>query len=175
MKKLHIFLLGLVFGAIPTAFAAGIVSDISEDAWYYDSVMSLYDRGIVNGYPDNTYRPANDINRAEMAVILEREINFNAAYDLSHAMVVWSNNQGPAQEISINGTQIIGSSANGGGYSDATIREDNIPALAVMLAGKDFQDISFCQQALETEIWTIDYACEFLGEIALSDTEFGPY
>lgn len=168
------FLIGLVAGVVPTAFAASMTfSDVPESVWYYDSVSSLYDRGIVEGYTDNTYRPDNPINRAEMAVILEREMNFNLAYDLAHAMVVWANNESPAQEIVINGIQIVGSDANAGGYSDATIREENIPVLAEMLEGQTLQHISFCQESFETNITRVDYACGSLGEIEFSDTEFG--
>jgi len=174
MKKLHLFLLGLVFGAIPTAFAATMAfSDVDENAWYHDAVSSLYDRGTVEGYTDNTYRPDNPVNRAEMALMLEREMNFNLAYDLAHGMVIWANNQSPAQEVTINGTPIIGSTGNAGGYSDATIKEENIPVLAEMIEGQTLQHISFCQESLETGLASIEYACDFLGEIELSDTEFG--
>jgi hypothetical protein len=174
MKKLPIFLLGLLLGTIPTAFAVSMTfSDVSEDAWYYTSVSSLYNSGIVEGYTDNTYRPENSVNRAEMAVMLDKQMNLNFAYDLAHAMVVWSNNRSTNQEIKINGVQIIGSSANAGGYSDATIEEGNIPALAEMLQGQTLEHISSCQEALEAQFWTIDDHCGFLGEIELSDTEFG--
>ena len=41
-----------------------------EQAWYYEPVMSLASHGIINGYKDNTFRPENNINRAEAAKII---------------------------------------------------------------------------------------------------------
>lgn len=77
MKKLPWILLGVAFTAIPAAIAATVIfSDISEDDWYYDAVESLYRKGIVEGYEDDTYQPANNVNRAEMAVILDRLIEY---------------------------------------------------------------------------------------------------
>jgi len=73
MKKISIFLMGLIAGVVPTAFASSLIfSDVSEGDWYYSAVNNLSDMGIVEGYEDGTYRPSNDVNRAEMAVILDR-------------------------------------------------------------------------------------------------------
>lgn len=38
--------------------------------WAVDDVTELSSYGIVNGYPDNTFRPENSITRAEAAVII---------------------------------------------------------------------------------------------------------
>ncbi|MCK4827346.1 S-layer homology domain-containing protein, partial [bacterium] len=35
----------------------------------------LYDQGITGGYPDGTYRPENQVSRAEMAVFLVSTFN----------------------------------------------------------------------------------------------------
>ena len=73
MKKLPWVLLGVAITAIPTAIAATVMfSDISEDDWYYEAVQNLQELGIVEGYEDGTYQAENDVNRAEMAVMLDR-------------------------------------------------------------------------------------------------------
>lgn len=36
------------------------------------AVQNLQKTGIVEGYNDGTYRPGNNVNRAEMAVMLDR-------------------------------------------------------------------------------------------------------
>lgn len=36
----------------------------------YDAIMSLYEDGVINGYPDGTFRPNGSINRAELLKIL---------------------------------------------------------------------------------------------------------
>lgn len=78
MKKILIgFLAGIIITSIPLAFAySGIFSDIKEGEWYTEAVESLAKLGIVAGYNDGTYKPKNDINRAETAVILNRVLEF---------------------------------------------------------------------------------------------------
>jgi fibronectin type 3 domain-containing protein len=39
--------------------------DISEDFWARNYIIDLAQRGIINGYPDGTFRPARQITRAE--------------------------------------------------------------------------------------------------------------
>ncbi len=180
MKKSSLLILGVLLGAIPTALAAAVFSDVSEDAWYETSVVSLFDRGVIEGYSDNTYRPDNSVNRAEMAVMLDRSMNLLLAYDLAQSMVAWSNEQNPPQEITINGMKIVGSTANSGGYSPASLSPEqsnaddgNIEALANMLYGENLHDLALCQESFSGGIIGISYACDFLGEIELNDTEFG--
>lgn len=47
-------------------------SDVSGDDWYGYAVSAAVDYGIVNGYGDGTFRPNNNITRAEATVIAER-------------------------------------------------------------------------------------------------------
>ena len=42
--------------ALPAA-AIGGYSDVPEGIWYYDYVTQLSQKGVVNGYPDGTFRP----------------------------------------------------------------------------------------------------------------------
>lgn len=73
MKRLSWILLGVAITAIPVAFATAIsFTDITEGSWFYQSVQNLKKLGVVEGYDDGTYRPTNNVNRAEMAVMLDR-------------------------------------------------------------------------------------------------------
>ena len=47
-----------------SVYAAGF-SDISDGAWYYTDVESLTGKGIINGYPDGSFRPSSRITCAE--------------------------------------------------------------------------------------------------------------
>jgi hypothetical protein len=49
-----------------------VFSDIEEGSWYAPYVARLVDMGIITGYDDNTFRPAGDVNRAEVATLLGR-------------------------------------------------------------------------------------------------------
>jgi hypothetical protein len=54
------------------AFAANPFSDVPSDSWAYQSVSQLAQAGIVNGYPDGTFRGQNDITRYEMAQMVAK-------------------------------------------------------------------------------------------------------
>lgn len=45
-------------------------SDVDEDYEYADAIDYLYEYGVIEGYSDGTYRPYNEINRAEFTKIL---------------------------------------------------------------------------------------------------------
>ncbi len=47
-------------------------SDVSSDDWFAEAVGLAYETGITEGYSDGTFRPANNISRAEVAAIAVR-------------------------------------------------------------------------------------------------------
>ena len=74
MKKL----LGLSTAAIIMS-TAGVVSaasnpfsDVPADSWAYDAVATLSADGVIDGYPDGTYKGGNTMTRFEMAQIVAR-------------------------------------------------------------------------------------------------------
>ena len=73
MKKQFaaIFAATAVLG-VSTAFAANPVSDVSPDSWAYQAVSQLANAGIVNGYPDGTFKGQNNITRYEMAQMVAK-------------------------------------------------------------------------------------------------------
>jgi len=46
--------------------------DVSSDHWAFKYIQKLWESGITTGYPDGTYRPENNVTRAEMAAFLGR-------------------------------------------------------------------------------------------------------
>ena len=73
MKKQFaaIFAATAVLG-VTTAFAANPFSDVTPDSWAYQAVSQLATAGIVNGYPDGTFKGQNDITRYEMAQMVAK-------------------------------------------------------------------------------------------------------
>ena len=73
MKKQFaaIFAATAVLG-VTTAFAANPFSDVTPDSWAYQAVSQLAASGIVNGYPDGTFKGQNDITRYEMAQMIAK-------------------------------------------------------------------------------------------------------
>lgn len=51
-------------------------SDVADGAWYKNYIGFLAQYGIVEGYSDGTFAPANKITRAEMTAILARAAKF---------------------------------------------------------------------------------------------------
>ncbi len=75
-KSLILVLVGVLLGSTVAFAAAKFFSDVPADAWYSDSVATLSDKGIIEGYPDGTFGPTRNVNRAELAVILDRMIEY---------------------------------------------------------------------------------------------------
>ena len=48
--------------------------DVPASAWYAEAVNELAARGIVNGYPDGSFKPEQTATRAEVATLLVRFI-----------------------------------------------------------------------------------------------------
>ena len=73
MKKqlAAIFAATAVLG-VTTAFAANPFSDVTPDSWAYQAVSQLAAAGIVNGYPDGTFKGQNNITRYEMAQMVAK-------------------------------------------------------------------------------------------------------
>lgn len=64
MKKFLAILLCFIMLISTTCFAAGF-SDLTSEHWAYKNVTNLVENGVINGYPDGTYRPENTITRGE--------------------------------------------------------------------------------------------------------------
>lgn len=60
--------------AAVTASAANPFTDVSADDWAYQAVASLSDEGVIDGYPDGTFRGDKHVTRYEIAQIVARLI-----------------------------------------------------------------------------------------------------
>ena len=47
-------------------------SDVPEAHWAYEDVLNCYCEGILKGYPDGTFRPSENMTRAEATAIIYR-------------------------------------------------------------------------------------------------------
>jgi len=75
MKKTLVSALttALVVGAASTTFAAANpFADVPADHWAYDAVSELTSKGVVNGFPDGTFRGNQNMTRYEMAQIVAK-------------------------------------------------------------------------------------------------------
>ena len=62
-------------GLTPTAGASSF-TDVSDSAWYASSVATAVEAGLINGFEDGSFRPAANITREQIAVMIVKAINF---------------------------------------------------------------------------------------------------
>lgn len=74
MKKITLILLIAVISLTlaVTALAVPSWSDVDENAWYYDSIVTANEKGIMEGKPGNLFAPYDKLSRAEYVTILAR-------------------------------------------------------------------------------------------------------
>lgn len=70
----------LPFGAL--ASNALPFDDVSADDRYAEAIFYLFENGIVGGYPDGTFKPYNEINRAEFTKILVEGAGYTPSVDM---------------------------------------------------------------------------------------------
>lgn len=68
----RLILAALFAGAALSASAANPFTDVPADSWAYQSVAALSSEGVVEGYPDGTFKGDKAITRYEMAQITAR-------------------------------------------------------------------------------------------------------
>ncbi|SFQ38052.1 S-layer homology domain-containing protein [Salibacterium halotolerans] len=66
---------------VQQADAAESFSDVSNDYWASQAIQRLTDEGIINGYPDGTFAPGEDINRGQVAELLVKAFDLNINED----------------------------------------------------------------------------------------------
>jgi len=54
-----------------------LFTDINKSDDYYEPILSLTNRGIIQGFPDGTFRPHNEVTRGQAAKILANVLNLD--------------------------------------------------------------------------------------------------
>jgi hypothetical protein len=94
-------------------------TDVSCGDWYYVYTMYLFDNGITSGYPDGTFKPNNQISRAEIATftVLARGLTYTGGQtDFSDV---------PSTHWAYNFVMAAKQAGIIGGYPDGTFKPDN--------------------------------------------------
>ena len=185
MKKILIgVIIGVLISGTFTVLATStLFTDTLGDEWFNDSLVSLVNKEIVKGYNDGSFKPGNNVNRAELTVITDRTINYLRARELAIAFLEWSERQAVPQEIFIDEKQVIKSGPNAGGYSPPEFDIDGIKVLADKISeysayeysGDSDYSVYECIRWLKE---SNEAKCLPLGSlmtITTKDTDFGPY
>ncbi len=85
-----------VFGLDSGAYATSSFKDVSTDAWYFNSVETAYNLGIITGIGDGKFAPNALITRQDMAVMVVRAANVcgvsipevNAAIEFADSAII---------------------------------------------------------------------------------------
>ena len=82
---LAVLLAGVLGGSVG---AANPFSDVSSSDWAYQAVADLSDEGIVDGYPDGTFRGQKNVTRYELAQIVARLMAKEDEYSTSQRAII---------------------------------------------------------------------------------------
>ena len=72
MKKILVLAAVAALTAGVSAYAANPFSDVTADDWAYQAVSDLSAQGVVEGYPDGTFKGERNMTRYELAQIVAR-------------------------------------------------------------------------------------------------------
>lgn len=65
----------------PQMASAKSFTDVKKSDWHYNVVNELSDKGIINGYEDNTFKPQRPVSYAEFLTLLNNAIGTKQAPD----------------------------------------------------------------------------------------------
>jgi len=81
------FVITTAIGGVPLqANAANGVNDINGH-WAQSQIQNMITRGVIAGYPDNTFKPDNSITRAEFITMTNRAFSFNSTAQINYTDV----------------------------------------------------------------------------------------
>lgn len=115
----------LVYSLSLTANAQANLRDI-ENNWARGNIESLVAKGIVSGYPDQTFRPDRHVTRAEFAKMMASAFSFDAIDSTSFKDI--SNHWARSHILTLSGAGIVE------GYPDNTFRPDQPISRAEVVA-----------------------------------------
>lgn len=94
----------LSVGSVAPVFAGTYTDSNKISDWSAEHIKILTDLGVITGYPDGTFRPAANITREEMAVML---LNGMVALENSILETVLNNDQYLYEELVSQQTQLL--------------------------------------------------------------------
>jgi len=108
-------------GEEDTEVSSGTATDIPTDIvnnWAYNQITDLMEKGIVAGYEDKTFKPDNNVARAEFMVMLNKAFGYSRAKEISYTDV-------KAGDWFYNDVAIASAAGYIAGYDDGTMRPNN--------------------------------------------------
>ena len=150
-----LFMIGSVLTFTPRVAAAPQFTDL-DNHWAAGQIRSMVDQGIATGYPDNTFKPDNQVTRAEFVTLVNKAFQFTGSAEINYPDVGTGDWFAP---------EISKAKAAGyvGGYDDGTIRPLNdisrqeaaaIIVKAARLESGQEQELAKFQDAADIPAWS---------------------
>lgn len=87
-KKFSAALAIATVASMGAVFAANPFSDVTPNDWAYQAVSQLASAGVINGYPDGTFKGQNNITRYEMAQMVAKAMANQARVDAEQQAMI---------------------------------------------------------------------------------------
>ncbi len=113
-------------------------SDVSKESPYYDAIMNLSKKGIINGYDDSTFRPEGKITRAEAAAVITRAAEIPKSSAESVYYDVENDFWGCGYIMAATENKIINGMGNGMFAPDDKVTYYEIIKMLVCMAGMEY-------------------------------------
>lgn len=59
-------------------------TDVEKEFWAHDFIIGLATKGVVNGYPDGSFRPQNNVTRADFLIMLLRSLGYDTYNEIAY-------------------------------------------------------------------------------------------
>lgn len=119
----------MILSTFAMAVSAATFTDVEENASYSDAISTLSAFGIIRGYEDGTFKPNQNVTRAEFTAMLMRTLNQDGIGNTSAANLPFSDVSDDNTDISWAIPNIDTAYGAGyiNGYEDGTFRpSDNV-------------------------------------------------
>lgn len=157
---------GIIIGFPDDSEYCGGFYDVPRTSPFCKAIELMKFRGIFNGYPDGTFRPYADINRAEAVKVILLSLDYGILSDDGSNLGYWDVQRGAWYMPYLRTAQREGVAT---GYPDRSFRPagtiNRVELLRVFLEGSNI-NVPYCntQPYPDTPInyetrWYIDYAC----------------
>ncbi|MGN1048495.1 MAG: S-layer homology domain-containing protein [Eubacteriales bacterium] len=77
----------LVSGVLCASAATKTYTDVKSSDWFAEYVNYMSDKGIINGYTNNTFRPNNEVKRSEFIKMMVETFGLDAEIGISYTDV----------------------------------------------------------------------------------------
>ncbi len=158
MKKIVCLVLSLLM-ILSSVSVFAAFSDVDEKAIYVDAVSALNQLGIINGYPDGTFKPEQNVTRAEFTAMLMRTMGYGNIGTTSAEALPFTDISADDSDISWAIPNIVTAYGMGiiNGYEDGTfLPNENVKfeeAIKMVVCGLGYgKDVS-----VDVEPWYVNY------------------